>query len=29
MTMLTRPSDKYRAFKPVGLADRRCRPMPC
>ena len=23
MTMLTRPSDKYRAFKPVGLADRR------
>jgi 2-isopropylmalate synthase len=23
MTMLTRPADKYRAFKPVALADRR------
>ena len=23
MTMLTRPDTKYRAFKPVGLADRR------
>jgi 2-isopropylmalate synthase len=23
MTMLTRPADKYRAFKPIGLADRR------
>jgi 2-isopropylmalate synthase len=23
MSMLTRPADKYRAFKPVGLADRR------